>query len=521
MRREATRWLGAALLGALALGGAVEGLGEDGAEAEPETEAPIEAASEAAGGVGYAHLSGTIDRLRHRYLDRAIDDAREQGLDTVIVHIDTDGGEVSHAREMFKKVIDQPREGLRMIAYVDFRAISAGAMIAYAHEEVYVAETASIGDIGVIFINREGKMEYAPEKIETVVRSLLVQAAEQNGWDRALLLKMTARNQKLYRAILAEDETRYVIEDDLPDFLLEHPEFDPDDERRLVLYRGEDRLLTLTGREALSMGMATGEAESIEALYSTLGIDPETVTDLTPRGTETTAWFLSTFAPLLAGLAFLFILFELNTPGVGWWALIAGALGGTFLLAQYYLDFAENIEVLLLIAGIALIAVEFLTVAGGGFIGVAGGALALVALIMLFLPNEMDFDFANPEFMDALGSAVGRSFIALGVVAAGAGAFFILMPRSPLRRRFALASEITGTSSGAVEARAPALVGRRGHTPDGLHPGGTVFVDGEPHSARAEHGAWIAPGASVEVLAVEFGEVLVRERTHEEPAARP
>ena len=508
MTRDALRWLGAALLGALALGGAVDGLGEDGAAAEPAR-------------VGYAHLNGTIDRLRHRYLDRAIDDARDQGLDTLIVHIDTDGGEVSHAREMFKKVIDQPREGLRMIAYVDFRAISAGAMIAYAHEEVYVAQTASIGDIGVIFINREGKIEYAPEKIETVVRSLLVQAAEQNGWDRALLLKMTARNQKLYRAILGDGEAEYVIEDDLPDFLLDHPEFDPDDERQLVLYRGEDRLLTLTGREALSMGMATGEAESIDALYAALGIDPESVTDLSPRGSETTAWFLSTFAPLLAGLAFLFILFELNTPGVGWWALIAGALGGLFLLAQYYLDFAENIEVLLLIAGIALIAVEFLTVAGGGLIGVAGGALALVALIMLFMPNEIDFDFANPEFMDALGGAVGRSFIALGVVAAGAAAFFILMPRSPLRRRFALVGEVTGTSSGAVEARAPSLVGRHGHTPDGLHPGGTVFVDGEPYSARAEHGAWIAPGALVEVLAVEFGELLVRARTEGETAARP
>ena len=508
MRTEPNRWIGALLLGAAAVLATASGSEEGPAETEPE-------------GVGYAHLNGTIDRLRHRYLDRAIDEALEHGLDTLIVHIDTDGGEVSHAREMFKKVIDQPREGLRTIAYVDFRAISAGAMIAYAHEEVYVAETASIGDIGVIFVSREGKIEYAPEKIETVVRSLLVQAAEQNGWDRALLLKMTARNQKLYRAILPGGETEFVIEDDLPDFLLAHPEFDADDKRQLVLYRGEDRLLTLTGREALSMGMATGEAESIEALYATLGIDPQAVTDLSPRGTETTAWFLSTFAPMLAGLAFLFILFELNTPGVGWWALIAGTLGGLFLLAQYYLDLAENVEVLLLIAGLALIAVEFLTVAGGGLIGLAGGVLALLALVMLFMPNELDFDFANPEFLDALGGAVGRSFIALGVVAAGAAAFFILMPRSPLRRRFALTDEITGTSSGAVEARAPFLLGRRGHTSDGLHPSGTVMVDGEPYSARAEHGAYIAPGATVEVVSVEFGELLVRARPEEEAAARP
>ena len=507
MRREAMRWLASALLGAVALAGAMDGLGEDGVETEPA-------------GVGYAHLSGTIDRLRHRYLDRAIDDAHELGLDTLIVHIDTDGGEVSHAREMFKKVIDQPREGLRMIAYVDFRAISAGAMIAYAHEEVYVAQTASIGDIGVIFVNREGKIEYAPEKIETVVRSLLVQAAEQNGWDRALLLKMTARNQKLYRAILSDGESEYVIEDDLPGFLLAHPELDADDERQLVLYRGEDRLLTLTGREALSMGMATGEAESIDALYATLGIEAEEVTDLSPHKAETAAWYLSTLAPMLAGLAVLFILFELKTPGVGWWALIAAVLGGLFLLAQYYLDLAENFEVLLLIAGLALIAVEFVTATGGGLIGVAGGALVLLALVMLFLPNELDFDFGNPEFMDALSSSVVQSFVALGVAAAGAAAFFVILPRTRLHWRFTLAREITGTSSGAVAARARLLIGRRGHTPDGLHPSGTVLVDSEPHSARAEHGAYVAPGGAVEVVSVEFGELLVRTPSEEKAGSR-
>ena len=151
---------------------------------------------------------------------------------------------------------------------------------------------------------------------------------------------------------LGEGETEYVIEDDLPDFLLAHPELDPDDERQLVLY-GVRTLLTLTGREALSMGMATGEAESIDALYAALGIDPESVTDLSPRGTETTAWFLSTFAPLLAGLAFLFILFGAEHARGGLVGAHRGALGGLFLLAQYYLDLAENVEVLLLIAGIA------------------------------------------------------------------------------------------------------------------------------------------------------------------------
>ena len=232
---------------------------------------------DAAQRTGYAHLIGIIDRMRHRYLRRVVEAAREQSLDTLIVHIDTDGGEVSHAREMFKLVIDQMRDGPRMIAYVDFRAISAGAMIAYAHESIYMAEASSIGDIGVIFVGQDGEIKYAPEKIETVVRTLLVQAAEQRGWDRALLLKMTARNQKLYRVERPGHPPEYVIEDDLPDFLSRHPEVDKEDERQLVLYRGEDRLLTLTGKEAVGFGMATGIAADVDALYAQLGIDPSTV----------------------------------------------------------------------------------------------------------------------------------------------------------------------------------------------------------------------------------------------------
>ena len=100
--------------------------------------------------------------------ERVVDAAREAELDTLVLHIDTDGGKVSNARETFKKVVEQKRDGPRMIAFVDFRAISAGAMVSYAHEQIFISPNASIGDIGVIFVSREGEIKYAPEKIETV-----------------------------------------------------------------------------------------------------------------------------------------------------------------------------------------------------------------------------------------------------------------------------------------------------------------------------------------------------------------
>jgi membrane-bound ClpP family serine protease len=139
---------------------------------------------------------------------------------------------VFYARDMLKLLLDKTGSELHLIAFIDYRAISAGALIAYGHEAIYMAETASIGDIGVIFFKPGGEMEYAPEKIETVVRTLLVHAAEQRGWNRGLLLKMTARNQNLYRITLADGATDFVIEDDLAGFLAQHPDIDKDNPSR-------------------------------------------------------------------------------------------------------------------------------------------------------------------------------------------------------------------------------------------------------------------------------------------------
>ena len=60
------------------------------------------------------------------------------------------------------------------------------------------------------------------------MRALLVQAAEKRGWSKGLLLKMTARNQKLYKVVFDDGAVEYLIEDDLPDFLARHPEVDRD-----------------------------------------------------------------------------------------------------------------------------------------------------------------------------------------------------------------------------------------------------------------------------------------------------
>ena len=475
----------------------------------PAATGPTPAATDY-GAVGYAEIDDVIDRFQDRYLARVVEQARAGDVDTLLVRIDTDGGEVHHARTMFKRILDLEADGIRTVAFVDFRAISAGALIAYAHEEVYLAETASIGDVGVVFQSPEGKIEYAPEKIETVIRTLLAQAAEQRGWSRGLLLKMTAHKQTLYRATLPDGTVEYVIEDDLPEFLARHPGIDRDDPKQVIVYRGPDRLLTLTGREAVKLGMASGAAADLDAMRAHLGVSAEEVVDLSPRGTERAAWALSRFAPVLAGLAVLFLMFELKTPGVGLWAGLAALLGTGFLLTQYSLDLIQNFELLLIAIGVGLIAAEALTMAGGGLLAAAGAAIGLTGLVLAFLPNELTCDSADPVFLDALTDAALSAATAAGIVAVGVVLAIRYLPRSAWHRRIAVQGAVTATSAGDVDASG-ALPGERGEAAEALHPSGTVRIGGASIRARAEHGAWIAAGTAVEVVSVEFGEIVVRE----------
>lgn len=462
------------------------------------------------GTVGYVEIDDIIDRFSDRYLARTIEQARVEDVDTLLVRIDTDGGEVLHARTMFKRILDLEAAGIRTVAFIDFRAISAGALIAYAHEEVYVSETASIGDIGVVFQSPEGEIKYAPEKIETVVRTLLVQAAEQRGWNRGMLLKMTAHKQSLFRVTLPGGSVEYVIEDDLPEFLALHPDVDRDDPKQVIVYRGPDRLLTLTGLEAVRFEMASGNVADLDAMHERLGVSSDEIVDLSPRGSERAAWALSRFAPALAGLALLFLLFELKTPGVGLWAGLAALLGAGFLLAQYSLDLIENFELLLIVLGVALIAAEMYTGMSGGLLAVLGAATGLTGLVLAFLPNELTFDLDDPIFVDALGDAAFGGVTAAGIVAAGTVLAIRALPRAAWHRRIAVRKEVTATSAGDIEARTASLLGQRGEASEALHPSGIVRIGGDSIRARAEHGAYIAADTPVEVVSVEFGEVVVR-----------
>ena len=245
------------------------------------------------------------------------------------------------------------------------------------------------------------------------------------------------------------------------------------------------------------------------ALYEHLGLDPDSVVDLRPGTAERTATWLGSIAPFLMGLALVLLFFELNTPGVGIWALLASVFGSLFLFAQYYLDLVEHYEVALMVLGLALIAVEILLLPMGGVLAIAGGICLFAGAVLSFLPNELDLAPSDPSFQAALLDASLSGGLALAVVALGLLLLFKVVPQAArLRSRITVEAEIGGTDPAADQG----LIGRAGRAEGALRPAGTVAIGHVHHSARAEHGTWIAAGEPVEVVRAELGELVVRPR---------
>ncbi|MBA3710505.1 MAG: hypothetical protein H0W83_17000 [Planctomycetes bacterium] len=460
--------------------------------------------------VAYIRIDGEIDALQARYFARALADAQQAGAKTVVVHLNTDGGALFAAREMAAAALAVAKDHPRMVAFVDNRCYSGGAMVAYAHDDIYLSPRSTIGDIGVIMQGSDGKIEYGPEKIETVVRTLLRSEAKQKGWVEAKLVKMTARNQELYRFDVA-DRQEFVLEDDLPAWQHAHPEVDP--QSRIVIL-GKDRLVSYTASEAVQNGMATALVDDLAQVYAKLGVPADQVLDLSPSRTELTARWLSGWSFILAAITAFCIFLEFKAPGIGIWTACAVIFGTAFFICQYYQDLANYPEVILVVLGVGCIAVELFLFPTAGWLAIVGIVLGLSGLVLSFMPDPEQFHPSSDGWGTAFTGALEQSLLSLLVISVGAVIVISTLPKSRALRRIAATAEIDGTSAGASEGDA-SLIGRTVVTRTALSPSGSVTIDGRDLSATSEHGEYVLAGAEVLVVGLRYGGAVVR------PMVRP
>lgn len=468
------------------------------------------------------HIDEAIDPLQSRYVDRAIAEAEAAGCSILITEISSFGGLVVSGHEISQALLKAQDRGMRTIAYVDGHAISAGAMIAFSHQELYLTDNTTIGDIGVIFKNAEGQMEMAPEKYESFVREYLGAVAEKNGWNSAILRKMTAISQDLYEIRHEPDNPdsyAYVLSSRLDAYLADHPDIDREDPQQVLVRWPEGELITLSAKDAMRFGMCTDLIDNLDAVLEQLELTRTDLLPLKKTVTEQIATTLAGWAPLLAAAAVLFIIFEIKTAGVGLFAILGACCGVLFFICQFYLDLAGHLEVVLMLTGLVLIGIELFTMVTGGILGALGGGLLLGGLILAFMPNADQFEVGSEGWTGLLLAALQQASLAVIIGIAGLVAIIARLPYSSFARRLAVAGAITGTSEktsdpDATDADATEQIAT---CSSDLHPGGQIRLGDRIESASLNGGGYLKAGTRVRIVGQRFGEKLVEPLPEDTP----
>ena len=470
-----------------------------------------------------------------RFLRRAVKEAEQLGAKAIIVDINTFGGRVDSATEM-KDALTSTH--IPTIAYVNKRAISAGALIALSCKSIVMAPGSAIGAATPVMIG-PGSSKPLPtgEKEMSYVRSEFRTTAELNGYPPLLAEAMVDPEKAVAVRFAADGPESFAIdmpapavsekpqEDDEPEspFPIKLPGFTQENRlgrylwsaisvdelaagEKIVSKRGE--LLTLTAEEAQLFGLTPHVIDSLRNVMNEFGLLNTTLVYAEIKWPERMAGFLTN--PIVSGLlltfGFLGILYELKMPGWG----VSGTFGlvclALFFGANFLADLANWFEVILFVIGVALLAAEVLVIPGFGVAGISG-ILCIVASLYLALVKQ-----PIPQYQWEMDIVIRAMWI---LAIAGVGLIVMLVLTWKVIARTPLYAAIVQVQEERAEqgytmpsAEQQHLVDEDGVALTILRPTGRARFAGKTHTVITE-GEFISKGTRLRVDEVKGNRIVV------------
>ena len=453
--------------------------------------APLSRAQDSADRVLLVQIRGEIDLGLAPYLSRVLAQAKQENARAVLLEIDTPGGRLDAALQMRDAILASP---VRTIAFVNRNAFSAGALVAIAAHEVYLAPGAVIGAATPV----DGTGETADEKQISAVRTTFKSTAEHRG-----------RDPRIAEAMV-----------------------DPAVEIEGLDTR--DQLLTLTTTEAQAWGYADHVTADRQALLQAAGLSGAAVQEASPLLAESVVRFLTSpvIATLLISAGFLLILADLLAGGIGMVSAAGLGLLAIFFWGHMLAGLAGWEGVVLVLLGLVLLGLEVFVIPGFGVAGILGLSALVAGLFLSLIGREI---VTNEDLVRA-GSTVG---FALLIVLVGGVLLLWLLPRTTRFEGLVLSAQLatadarpqlkrgSGRSSGrpardaaAGEAQqgpavAASLVGARGMAASDLRPGGIARIKGERVDVVSQ-GDYISAGEPIIVISDEGYRRVVQRLEQEE-----
>ena len=411
-------------------------------------------------------VKGVIDLGLAPFVQRVLDEAQKNQAAAVVLDINTFGGRVDAAVQIRDALLNSP---VRTIAFIDKRAISAGALISLAAQTIVMAPGSTIGAATPVQSGPTGSTT-APtsEKTVSYVRKEFRATAESRK-----------RPPLIAEAMVDSDVV-------IPD----------------VSEKG--KLLTLTTEEALKLKVADLQANSIEALLKELNILDTELRSFTPNWAEEVVRFLThpVVSSLLVSVAMLGIFLELRTPGFGAPGVIGLSSLSLFMWGHWLVQLAGWEELLLALLGVFLFALELFVIPGFGIVGILGLLALLGALVMSTLGAGSHSGFV-------LWAVVRMGFsVALAIVLTAL--FLKFLPKLPIGRKLILSTALD-TSDGFSSAPPSDYqwLGRTGHAHSTLRPAGIADFQGHRVDVVSD-GEFIDAGAPIRVLHVDGNRIVVQ-----------
>jgi membrane-bound serine protease (ClpP class) len=411
-------------------------------------------------------IDGVIDLGLAPYVERTLAEAAAQQAAAVVLDINTLGGRVDAAVLIRDALLRTP---VRTIAFVNKRAISAGALISLAATSIVMAEGGTLGAAMPVAVDAPGGVAQPVEE------------------------KTVSYMRKEFRAT-AEARKR-------PPLLAEAM-VDADVEVPGISEKG--KLLTLTTDEALQHGVADARADTLEAALAAVDLRDAEVRRIPQTWAETLVRILThpVLSSILLAIGMLGLIIEVQTPGVG----LPGGVGliclGLFFWGHWLVALAGWEELLLMGTGVVLLVVEIFITPGFGLAGLLGIAALLGGLGLSVVGAG-----ATWEVMLRAGGRVAASLL-LAVV--GAAVMLRALPRLPFGRRLVLEEELTAQAGYASPPESDRRwVGKHGTTLTPLRPAGIAEFDGERVDVVSE-GVFLEAGQPIHVLRVDGNRIVVR-----------
>ncbi len=196
---------------------------------------------------------------------------------------------------------------------------------------------------------------------------------------------------------------------------------------------------------------------------------------------------------LLLAIAFLGVLVEIKTGGLGAGALLGLVAAAVFFGSQYVKGLVSIYQIALFLGGVLCIVIEMLAPTVGLLAGL-GLAMMLYSVVL------------------ALGGDANAMYALLASVGLAIALFLLLLKRLPSSRLWqkVVLRDMSTAERGFVSA-APreTLLGQAGTASTDLRPAGSATIGGAPVDVVSE-GGYIPRGTPVTVVAVNGSRVVVR-----------